>query len=288
MPAQIKDYFKSWFDWIYLPQIGVLDIIEIIIIAVLVYAVLVWIKNTKAWMLLRGFVVLGIFILIALIFRMSTILWLVRNGIGLLAIVAVIVFQPELRRALERLGEGNIFARLFSLNLNKSKDAQRFGNTTRRAITTAVSQMAEEKTGALIVVEKVIQLTEYELTGIAMDSLVSPQLLVNIFEHNTPLHDGAIIIRGDRIMAATCYLPLSENMNISKSLGTRHRAGLGLSEVCDAVVIIVSEETGKVTVAQEGNLMHDVDSGRLNEILVGIQKTENTKAKGKSHEKQAD
>ena len=284
MSAQIKDYFASWFDWIYLPQIGVLDIIEIIIIAVLVYAVLVWIKNTKAWMLLRGFVVLGIFILIAVLFRMSTILWLVRNGIGILAIAAVVVFQPELRRALERLGEGNLFSRLFSIN--RGKDALRFSNGTLRAITTAVAEMAEEKTGALIVVEKAIHLTEYELTGIPMDSLVSPQLLINIFEHNTPLHDGAVIIRGDRIMAATCYLPLSENMSISKSLGTRHRAGLGLSEVCDAAVIIVSEETGGVSVAREGQLISDVDPGHLNEILTDLQKTEKAKAKGKSHEEQ--
>ncbi|MBR2753168.1 MAG: diadenylate cyclase CdaA [Lachnospiraceae bacterium] len=284
MSAQIKDYFASWFDWIYLPQIGVLDIIEIIIIAVLVYAVLVWIKNTKAWMLLRGFVVLGIFILIAVLFRMSTILWLVRNGIGILAIAAVVVFQPELRRALERLGEGNLFARLFSIN--RGKDELRFSNGTLRAITTAVAEMAEEKTGALIVVEKAIHLTEYELTGIPMDSLVSPQLLINIFEHNTPLHDGAVIIRGDRIMAATCYLPLSENMSISKSLGTRHRAGLGLSEVCDAAVIIVSEETGGVSVAREGQLISDVDPGHLNEILTDLQKTEKAKAKGKSHEEQ--
>ena len=284
MSAQIKDYFASWFDWIYLPQIGVLDIIEIIIIAVLVYAVLVWIKNTKAWMLLRGFVVLGIFILIAVLFRMSTILWLVRNGIGSLAIAAVVVFQPELRRALERLGEGNLFSRLFSIN--RGKDELRFSNGTLRAITTAVAEMAEEKTGALIVVEKAIHLTEYELTGIPMDSLVSPQLLINIFEHNTPLHDGAVIIRGDRIMAATCYLPLSENMSISKSLGTRHRAGLGLSEVCDAAVIIVSEETGGVSVAREGQLISDVDPGHLNEILTDLQKTEKAKAKGKSHEEQ--
>ena len=284
MSAQIKDYFASWFDWIYLPQIGVLDIIEIIIIAVLVYAVLVWIKNTKAWMLLRGFVVLGIFILIAVLFRMSTILWLVRNGIGILAIAAVVVFQPELRRALERLGEGNLFSRLFIIN--RGKDELRFSNGTLRAITTAVAEMAEEKTGALSVVEKAIHLTEYELTGIPMDSLVSPQLLINIFEHNTPLHDGAVIIRGDRILAATCYLPLSENMSISKSLGTRHRAGLGLSEVCDAAVIIVSEETGGVSVAREGQLISDVDPGHLNEILTDLQKTEKAKAKGKSHEEQ--
>ena len=154
------------------------------------------------------------------------------------------------------------------------------------AASSVIAEMAEEKTGALIVVEKAIHLTEYELTGIPMDSLVSPQLLINIFEHNTPLHDGAVIIRGDRIMAATCYLPLSENMSISKSLGTRHRAGLGLSEVCDAAVIIVSEETGGVSVAREGQLISDVDPGHLNEILTDLQKTEKAKAKGKSHEEQ--
>ena len=287
MTVRIKDYFASWFDWIYLPQIGVLDIVEIAIIAVFVYLVLVWIKNTKAWMLLRGFVMLGVFILIAVIFRMSTILWLVRNGIGLLAIAAVIVFQPELRRALERLGESNLFERLFSFD--RRKETKRFSNATLRAIMSAASEMAAEKTGALIVVEKAIHLTEYELTGIAMDSLVSPQLLVNIFEHNTPLHDGAVIIRGDRIMAATCYLPLSDNMNISKSLGTRHRAGLGLSEVCDAAVIIVSEETGHISVAQGGILYNDVEPAKLRELLTEIQKTgvSKSRSKGESHEEQA-
>ena len=286
MPVRIKDYFASLFDWIYLPQIGVLDIVEIIIIAVFVYLVLVWIKNTKAWMLLRGFVMVGVFILIAVLFRMSTILWLVRNGIGLLAIAALIVFQPELRRALERLGESNLFEKLFSLN--RGKDAKRFSNTTLRAIVAASTEMAGEKTGALIVVEKATHLTEYELTGIAMDALVSPQLLVNIFEHNTPLHDGAVIVRGDRVTAATCYLPLSDNMNISKSLGTRHRAGLGLSEVCDATVIIVSEETGDITVAQGGRLINRVDSGRLHEILSEVQKSGQASSKSKGRRRKSD
>ncbi len=284
MPVRIKDYFASLFDWIYLPQVGVLDIVEILIIAIFVYFVLVWIKNTKAWMLLRGFVMLGIFIFIAVIFRMSTILWLVRNGIGLLAIAAVVVFQPELRRALERLGESNLFERMFSFD--RRKDAKRFSNATMRAIITACTEMAETKTGALIVVEKATHLTEYERTGIAMDSLVSSELLINIFEHNTPLHDGAVIIRGDRIMAATCYLPLSENTKISKSLGTRHRAGLGLSEVCDAAVIIVSEETGHISIAQGGRLINNVESGKMHEILADLQKVivSRSKSKGKSHE----
>ena len=284
MLVRLRDYLASWFDWIYLPRIGVLDVVEIIIIAVLVYLILVWIKNTKAWMLLRGIVVLGIFILLAVLFRMSTILWLVRNGIGLFAIAALIVFQPELRRALERLGEGKLLQRL-SL-FDRGREVTRFSNRTLRSIVLAGTEMAEEKTGALIVVEKNTHLTEFEQTGIAMDCLVSSQVLINIFEHNTPLHDGAVIIRGDRIMAATCYLPLSENKSISKKLGTRHRAGLGLSEVCDAVVIIISEETGDISVAQNGQLISMVDSGRLGEILSDLQKQE-AASKGKRHEKEA-
>ncbi len=283
MLIRIRDYFVSWFDWIYLPQIGVLDVVEIAIIAVLVYLILIWIKNTKAWMLLRGILMLGVFILIAVLFRMSTILWLVRNGIGLFAIAAVVVFQPELRRALERLGEENLFRRLFSFD--RGKDNKRFTDKTLRAIRQASIEMAEEKTGALIVVERATHLTEYEQTGIAMDCLISAQVLVNIFEHNTPLHDGAAIIRGDRITAATCYLPLSGNMNISKKLGTRHRAALGLSEVCDAAVIVISEETGHISVAQAGAIEHNVDPGHLSEILSELQSNDKkTKARGKHHE----
>lgn len=284
MLIRLRDYFASWFDWIYLPQIGILDVVEIVIIAVLVYLILVWIKNTKAWMLLRGIVVLGVFILVAVIFRMSTILWLVRNGIGLFAIAALIVFQPELRRALERLGEGNIITRI--LPFDRNREPMRFSNKTLRAITHASTEMAQDKTGALIVVEKNTHLTEFEQTGIAMDCIVSSQVLINIFEHNTPLHDGAVIIRGDRITAATCYLPLSENMSISKKLGTRHRAGLGLSEVCDALVIIISEETGDISIAQNGQLIHSVDHGQLGEMLSELQKDEKA-AKGSHHEEKA-
>ena len=127
--------------------------------------------------------------------------------------------------------------------------------------------MGEVKTGALIVIEQNILLTEYERTGINVDAVLSSQLLINIFEHNTPLHDGAVIVRGNRIVAATCYLPLSDNMELSKQLGTRHRAGVGISEVSDSLTIIVSEETGKVSAAQGGRLESDINSARLRELL---------------------
>ena len=151
---------------------------------------------------------------------------------------------------MEKLGERKFIAAV--VPFESAKDKGRFSEATIDGIVEASYIMGRAKTGALIVVEQAIKLTEYESTGIKMDCLVSMQVLMNIFEHNTPLHDGAIIIRGDRIVSATCYLPLSDNMSISKDLGTRHRAALGMSEVCDALVIVVSEETGLVSYAMGG------------------------------------
>ena len=230
---------------------------------------MLWIKNTKAWMLLRGIIMLGLFILIAWIFQMNTILFLARESINVLAIAAVVVFQPELRRALEKLGEKNL---LRTINpFDRNKDNQRFTDETLEGIVKACYDMGSVCTGALIVVEQAIQLTEYEMTGIELDCKVSAQVLVNIFEHNTPLHDGAVIIRGDRITSATCYLPLSDNMSISKDLGTRHRAALGMSEVCDALIIVVSEETGLVSIASGGRLTRGVNAEELRKRLGQIQ-----------------
>lgn len=255
-------------DW-YLPDVKITDVIEILIIAFLVYHVIVWIKNTKAWMLLKGIAVLGAFILLASIFRMNTILWLAKNSISVLATAAVIVFQPELRRALEKLGQKDF---LNALTLfEKNRDSERFSEKTVDAIVTACYEMGKVKTGALIVVERDIMLTEYQHTGIEIDSIVSEQMLINIFEHNTPLHDGAVIVRGNRIVAATCYLPLSENMGLSKQLGTRHRAAVGMSEVSDALVICVSEETGKVSYAIGGHITRGVSEMQLREQLLQLQ-----------------
>ena len=269
MIQSIQDFLNAHLGDLYIPDIKITDILEIMIIAFFVYHVIVWIKNTKAWMLLKGIAVLGAFILLAAIFRMNTILWLAKNSITFLATAAIIVFQPELRRALERLGQRDFLSSF--LPFEKNRDAERFAEQTMESIITACYEMGKVKTGALIVVEREIVLTEYQNTGIALDCLVSEQMLINIFEHNTPLHDGAVIIRGNRIVAATCYLPLSENMGLSKELGTRHRAAVGMSEVSDAVVICVSEETGNVSYAVGGRLMRHVQQEQLREVLAQLQ-----------------
>ena len=187
----------------------------------------------------------------------------------MLAIAAIVVFQPELRRALEKLGEKNLLSNINPFD--KGNENERFSDVTADSIVTACYEMGRVCTGALIVVEQAIRLNEYEVTGIELDCKVSSQVLINIFEHNTPLHDGAVIIRGNRITSATCYLPLSDNMSISKDLGTRHRAALGMSEVCDALVIVVSEETGLVSVAMGGQLTRGVKREELREKLGQIQ-----------------
>lgn len=265
----LKNIAGNYMEGKYFPSVEFKDIVEILIIAVIVYEIMLWIKNTKAWMLLRGILMLGAFILFAWIFQMHTILYLAAQSINVLAIAAIVVFQPELRRALEKLGEKNLLSNI-SL-FDKGRENERFSDMTADSIVSACYAMGNVCTGALIVVEQAIRLNEYEMTGIELDCKVSSQVLINIFEHNTPLHDGAVIIRGDRITSATCYLPLSDNMSISKDLGTRHRAALGMSEVCDALVIVVSEETGLVSVAMGGTLTRGVKREELREKLSQIQ-----------------
>lgn len=253
----------------YFPKIRIIDIVEIIIIAFLLYQIILWIKNTKAWMLLKGLLVLGAFIFVAYVFHMYTILWIAENLLPVMATAVVIIFQPELRRALERLGEKQFWSRAVIFD---KKENVRFTDETMDGIIKASFEMGAVKTGALIVVEQETVLTEYEQTGIALDALVSRQILINIFEHNTPLHDGAIIVRGDRIVAATCYLPLTDNLKISKDLGTRHRAAIGMSEVSDAMIIVVSEETGHVSVAQKGQLARNITPEYLRVRMNALQK----------------
>lgn len=276
MREAMNNFFDRYLGEWYIPDVRFIDIIEIIIIAFLVYQLMVWIKNTKAWMLLKGIIVLAGFILIAAIFRMNTILWLAEKSINVLATAAIVVFQPELRRALEKLGQKNFWS-TFVL-FERAGSEGRFNENTIDAIVTACYEMSKVKTGALIVVERDIILSEYQHTGIALDCIVSSQMLMNIFEHNTPLHDGAVIIRGNRIVAATCYLPLSDNMRLSKDLGTRHRAAVGMSEVSDALIIAVSEETGRVSFAVGGHLTRGVSQEQLREKLVLLQdRTEDNK-----------
>ena len=243
------------------------DIAEIIIISFLLYHILVWIKNTKAWSLLKGILVIAVFILIAAYFEMNTILWIVQNMFGVAVTAIIVILQPELRKAVEELGRKNIISAIIPFELGKTFGEGRFSDKTINEIAKACVEMGKVKTGALIVVEQDQRLTEYERTGIDVDGIVTSQLLINIFEHNTPLHDGAVIVRGNRIISATCYLPLSDNMRLSKDLGTRHRAGVGISEVTDSLTVIVSEETGKISVAYGGNLERGLNSDTLKEKL---------------------
>lgn len=262
----MNNFIQDYLVKLYIPHITWTDIIEIIIIAFVLYNVMVWIKNTKAWVLLRGIVVVAIFAIIAYLLNLKTILWIAGKTISVGIIALVIIFQPELRRALEQLGRKKIVFGLFRFSDGKDK-GERFSSKTAEEIVRACYDMGAAYTGALIVIEQDMILEEYEKTGIAVDGIVTSQLLINIFEHNTPLHDGAVIIRGDRVVAATCYLPLSDNGNLNKSLGTRHRAGVGISEVTDSMTIIVSEETGKVSVAVGGELIHDIDADSLRNKL---------------------
>ena len=262
----MNNFIRDYLVKLYIPRITWTDIIEIVIIAFVIYNVMVWIKNTKAWVLLKGIIIVVIFALIAYILNLKTILWIAGKTISVGIIALVIIFQPELRRALEQLGRKKILFGLFRFNDGREK-GERFSSKTAEEIVRACFDMGAAYTGALIVIEQDMVLEEYEKTGITVDGLVTSQLLINIFEHNTPLHDGAVIIRGDRVVAATCYLPLSDNNNLNKALGTRHRAGVGISEVTDSMTIIVSEETGKVSVAVGGELIHDIDADFLRNKL---------------------
>lgn len=268
--SELKIFAEKYLFWLSFPQINFIDIIEIIIISFLMYQILLWIKNTRAWMLFKGIIVLLLFTAAAYLFQMNTILWLANKTINVGIIAVVIIFQPELRRALEQLGRKNFLGRVFNNEVSKNA-SEHFSDKTINEILRAVYQMGRARTGALIVIEKEVGLGEYERTGITVDAVVSASLLINIFEHNTPLHDGAILVRGNRVVSATCYLPLSDNMELSKDLGTRHRAAVGVSEVTDSFTIVVSEETGSVSVAEGGNLKRNVDEETLRELLMNIQ-----------------
>lgn len=266
----IIETISDYFTWLTLPAFKLTDVLEILILAFIIYNIIKWIKYTRAWTLFKGLLVLLVFSMFAAIMQFDVILWIIRNTLSVGIIALVIIFQPELRRALEDLGRRNLFPKFISLS--ESDDNNRFSDRTIEELIKASFELARNKTGALVVIEKNSSLIEYEKSGIPVDALVSSQLLINIFEHNTPLHDGAVIMKGDRIVSATCYLPLSANMSLSKELGTRHRAAVGVSEVTDSLTIVVSEETGKVSLAKDGKLIRNVDGGKLKSELVKFQK----------------
>lgn len=287
----IKNFINDYLVWLTFPKITLIDVLEILIIAFIVYQIIVWVKNTRAWVLIKGISVVIVFYMIALLLQMNVILWIFSNSLSVVIMAVIIVFQPELRKALEQLGRKDLFRSMLIFD----EDAQgelRLTDKTISELVKATFELGKAKTGALIVIQQETPLDDFIRTGILLDSAVSSQLLINIFEHNTPLHDGAVIMKDNRIVAATCYLPLSDSMELSKELGTRHRAGVGISEETDSLTIIVSEETGKVSVAVNGGLVRNVDSEYLKKKLTAIQgkkgdtlkkKVRIWKGKGKKH-----
>lgn len=269
----LQRMIEKYLYWLSLPSIGITDILEIIIISVIVYQVIKWVQLTRAWTLFKGIIVLLLFALFAAIFQLNTISWLLSNSLGVGITAAIIIFQPELRRALEQLGRKNILASLFSSS-DYRQESSELTDRTISELVRASFEMGKAKTGALMVIEQSVALGEYERTGIPVDGILSSQLLINIFEHNTPLHDGAVIIRGNRIVSATCYLPLTESMELGKELGTRHRAAVGISEVSDSITIVVSEETGAVSLAKDGNLYRNLTREELQERLIPLKTVE--------------
>ena len=266
----MTDLLNGLYNWLtFLPRMTLANLIEIVILSVLIYEILLWIKNTRAWTLLRGLVVILGFAILAELFKLTIILWILEKSLTIAVTALIIIFQPEPRKALEQLGSQNLLSNILSIDDKKSQSG--FTDKTINELVKATFEMAKVKTGALIVISRDLPLKEIERTGIEVDGIVTSQLLINIFEHNTPLHDGAVVVQGNRVTAATCYLPLSDNMNISKELGTRHRAAVGISEVTDTMTIVVSEETGRVSVARGGKLEKIGNADELRSTLRALQ-----------------
>ena len=261
-------------------QIAPKNIIEIAVLAFLIYHLLKWVKNTRTWFLLRGLLLLLLFVFLVNVFELNVLTFIAEKTLSVLLIALLVIFAPELRQALESIGQSNFFSRLFGTARLRS-NALHTKEVTGELVRAAFS-MSKSRTGALIVIEREIRLDEYVKTGIPVDGVVSSALLINIFEKNTPLHDGAVIMRGGRVVAATCYLPLSTNLEINKSYGTRHRAAIGISEVTDSLTIVVSEETGAVSLAVGGTLKHALTAEQLRHELEIMEEQDEKDTEGSS------
>lgn len=249
--------------------IWLIYLLDISIVAVCFYYILMWLRGTRAIMLVRGLIILLIVYVAAVVLNLKTVKFIFDNFSPAILVLLIIVFQPELRRALERLGRGKLFTR-FGFNPQPS-------SWFIRALVRAIEQLSEEKFGALIVLDKNSGLSEYIESGTRLDAVISNELIVSIFNHHSALHDGAIIIQGDRIMAGGCLLPLSESKLLDKRLGTRHRAAVGLSELTDAIVIVVSEASGTISIAENGYLTRFLTRGMLEEKLFSLYRDQYSK-----------
>ena len=266
--ANLVQYVKSM-------RIAPKNVIEILVLAYLIYHLLKWVKNTRTWFLLRGIGLLLLFVFLANIFELNVLTYIADRTLSVLLIALLVIFAPELRQALEQLGQNNYFSRLFGTE--RLRDNALHTKEVTGELVKAATAMSKSHTGALIVIEREIRLDEYIKTGIPVDGVVSSALLINIFEKNTPLHDGAVIMQGGRVVAATCYLPLSNNPDINKAYGTRHRAAIGISEATDSLTIVVSEETGAISLAVGGEMKHNLTAGQLRtELEIMEQRDEKT------------
>jgi diadenylate cyclase len=240
----------------FIPEITIYDIVDIIIVSYVVYKLILLVRGTRAVQLLKGIFVVVVTWALSIWFNLNTLKWMMNQMFTFGVLAIIIIFQPELRRALEQLGRGTLFTRA------SAEEDQDFSKRIGEVIK-SINHLSRRKIGALIVFERETGLNDYIESGIQIGSQISSELIINIFTPNTPLHDGAVIIRKNQLMAAGCYLPLSENPFISKELGTRHRAAIGMSEVSDAISVVVSEETGQVSLAINGQVVRDIKEESL-------------------------
>lgn len=252
-------------------NIGIRDVLDIVIVAIVFYKIFILIRETRAEQLLKGIVLLLVAAKISEALGLLTLFWILEKTMTVGVIAILIVFQPELRRGLEYIGRTKFFSK--SLVEIESEEAGKIAEE----IVEACASLARQEIGALIIIEKETGLNEVAETGTKIDGKVSAELLINIFIPNTPLHDGAVLIKKDNIKAASCFLPLTENINLSKELGTRHRAALGITEKSDSLAIVVSEETGIISIAEKGKIKRNINPKELKEILIDIYKPENNK-----------
>lgn len=243
-----------------LSTMRILDLLDILVVAVILYQLYYMIRNTQAISLLKGLLLLGAFTLVSNWLDLHVVNWLLEKSMTVLIVALPIVFQPELRKALEQLGRGKFISRSSIVNDDERK-------RVIDEVVVACERMSRSRTGALLVFERSVGLGDFIDTGIVVDGVVSEELLGNIFIANTPLHDGAVIIRENRVAAAGCLLPLTQDRTLSSELGTRHRAGIGMSEQADALVVIVSEETGKISYAYGGQIYRNLDGDNLRNML---------------------
>jgi len=254
--------------FINIPHIGIRDILDILVVSYVIYIVLVWIKDTRTWALFKGVFIILMVAIVSYVLQLHTLWWVISNAITVGMIALLVVFQPELRRALEQIGRGSFYESLLSM----PDHLEGMTDEAIESITKACIHMAKFKTGALIVIEQDTKLGDIQRTGINIDAAITSQLLINIFEKNTPLHDGAVIVRSNRIAAATCFLPLTDSLEVSKELGTRHRAAIGISEVSDAMVLVVSEETGAISYVRNGKIRRGLDMEIIKKILISTRR----------------